>query len=86
MNCYNVSIKERAKKEIRAFPKKDIVRIIAKIKHLSRLPRPTDCVKLAKGEFRIRQGDYRILYSVNDNEKKVTVFKVRHRREVYQRK
>ncbi|MFH1505071.1 MAG: type II toxin-antitoxin system RelE/ParE family toxin [Candidatus Omnitrophota bacterium] len=85
MNYYNVRIKERAKKEIRGLPKKDIARIIDKIKHLAKLPRPTDCVKLGKDEFRVRQGNYRILYSIDDAEKKVIIFKVRHRREAYRR-
>lgn len=83
MACYEITFKESAKKEIRSLPKKEIIRVVTKAENLSKHPRPKDCTKLAKDKFRIRQGDYRIIYNVNDREKKVTVFKVRHRREAY---
>jgi mRNA interferase RelE/StbE len=59
-------------------------RIIARIQGLARQPRPPNCEKLAGEEkYRLRQGDYRILYSVDDAAKDVTVVKIGHRREVY---
>lgn len=60
-------------------------RIVARIQSLGRSPRPPGSEKLAgqKERFRIRQGDHRIIYSVDDRERIVEVVKVGHRREVY---
>lgn len=84
MASYKLLIKRDAEKEIRGFPKADIKRIVEKILTLPGDPRPSGCEKL-KGEtgYRVRQGHYRILYLVDDEEKSVTIIKVGHRREVY---
>jgi len=83
---YNVLIKTSAAKELEAVEPRGLrVRIVSRIQSLSRAPRPTGSQKLA-GEperYRIRQGAYRIVYSVNDERRIVEVVKIGHRREVY---
>ena len=82
---YKIIIKRSAEKELRHVPKVDLARMMLKIKNLSFNPRPVKC-EMLKGEdryFRIRQGDYRIVYEVNDQERIINVTKIGHRREVY---
>ena len=82
---YTVEIDTKAAKEIRALPRQEQGRIIARIESLADLPRPSGCVKLAgaSGLWRIRSGDYRIVYQIEDDRLLITVVKVGHRREVY---
>ncbi|MEI7682891.1 MAG: type II toxin-antitoxin system RelE/ParE family toxin [Candidatus Saccharibacteria bacterium] len=85
MALYKVEINKKVrKKDLPAIPPKDVKRIVERIQKLANDPYPVDAVRLkGREEWRIRQGDYRILYIVE--EKVVTVFivKVGHRREVY---
>ena len=84
MASYKVLIKPSAVKEIEDLPRKDRRRVVERIRALASAPRPTGCVKLSAGEkFRVRQGSYRIVYSISDPEKTVLVVKVGHRGEVY---
>ena len=86
MARYSVRIKTSAIKELEAVAgKKERQRLAARISALGSEPRPRGCQKLAaEGEkYRIRQGRYRIVYSVNDNQQVVEVVKVGHRKEVY---
>ena len=84
MASYKILIKPSAAKELEAVPRKDRLRIVVKIRGLSSNPRPTGCEKLSGEEkYRIRQGDYRILYEIQDDEVIITIVKVGHRREVY---
>lgn len=79
--CFNASVK----KELRQIPKPYLRKILEKIGTLSEEPRPFG-VKLLRGEerfYRIRHGDYRIVYDVDDAARLVTVVAVGHRREVY---
>jgi mRNA interferase RelE/StbE len=81
---YNVRVKRSAAKEIEALPPKDRRRIVAKIRALGNTPRLVGCEKLSgEDKYRLRQGDYRILYEILDNELLVTVVKVGNRRDVY---
>ena len=67
MGKYRIEIKKSAVKEINAIQKKDLKKIIIKIRSLSDDPRPKGCVKLVGQErYRIRHGNYRILYSIED--------------------
>jgi mRNA interferase RelE/StbE len=83
---YRVQIKTSAIKELEAVaPKKERQRLAGRISALGQEPRPRGCQKLA-GEaerYRVRQGRYRIVYSVNDSEQIVEVVKVGQRKEVY---
>ena len=87
MASYKLLIKPSAAKEIEASPKKDRLRIIKRIQSLSSDPRPPGCEKLSghDDKYRVRQGAYRIVYSVSDIELVVRVVKVGHRREVYRK-
>jgi mRNA interferase RelE/StbE len=82
---YKVSIKRSAVKEIEAIPQKqERQRIIRRIGLLVDDPRPPGSRKLSGHDrYRIRQGVYRIVYSINDKELVVVVMKVGHRKEVY---
>lgn len=63
---------------------RDLLRILGQIELLRDEPRPIGCVKLASQErYRIRQGNYRVLYTVSDKEVVVEIVKVSHRRNVY---
>lgn len=87
MANYRLLIKPSAAKEIEASPKKDRLRIIKRIQSLSSDPRPPGCEKLSgyDDKYRVRQGAYRIVYSISDMELVVSVVKVGHRREVYRK-
>lgn len=85
MEKYKVSIKRSAVKEIEAIPqKKERQRIIRRIGQLAEDPRPPGAKKLSgNNKYRVRQGSYRIVYSIEDNELIVVVVKVGHRKDVY---
>lgn len=82
---YSITIKRSAEKELKALPSGDLKRIVVRIRGLARYPRPSGCEKFS-GEserYRIRQGDYRIVYGIDDEAHRVEVVKIGHRREVY---
>ena len=86
MASYKLLIKPSAVKELETLPRKDRGRIVAKIEGLADHPRPPGSEKLSGEEkYRLRQGDYRVLYSIQDASSTVTVVKIGHRREVYRR-
>ena len=87
MEKYKVSIKRSAVKEIETIPqKKERQRIIRRIGQLAEDPRPPGSKKLSGNDkYRVRQGSYRIVYSIEDNELIVVVVKVGHRKDVYRR-
>jgi len=81
---YELRIKPSAVKELEALQVNDRRRIINRIHALSDEPRPPGCEKLSgKGQLRLRQGNFRILYEVDDDHSSVTVVKIGHRRDVY---
>lgn len=86
MASYSVLIKTSAARELEAVePRAVRVRIVARIRGLAQTPRPHGSQKLA-GEaerYRIRQGAYRIVYSIDDERRIVEVVKIGHRRDVY---
>ena len=84
MASYSLHIRRSAAKEISALPAKDRRRVVARITVLATDPRPVGCEKLSGEEkYRVRQGDYRILYEIIDADLIVTVVKVGNRRDVY---
>ena len=86
MARYRLSIKRSAVKELEAIAQKaDLQRLVARIEALASDPRPPGCEKLAghSDRYRVRQGNYRVVYSVDDAQRVVLVVKVGHRREVY---
>jgi mRNA interferase RelE/StbE len=81
---YEIYFKESVWKELKRIPKNDLKRILSRIEILGDEPRPTGCEKLTGHElFRVRQGNYRIVYSIQENELTVWIIKVGHRRNVY---
>ena len=84
MASYRILLKRSAAKELEGLPVKDRRRVVRRIQTLADDPRPTGCEKLSGQEkFRLRQGDYRILNSIDDAGSEVTVVKIGHRRDVY---
>ena len=86
MASYRVLIKPSAAKEIEAVDqKKDRQRIVARILALADEPRPMGCEKLTggSGRYRIRVGQYRVIYSIADDELLVLVVRVADRKDVY---
>lgn len=84
MASYKLLIKPSAVKEIEGLPDKDRARVVYRIQGLSEDPRPRGCEKLSGDDkYRIRQGKFRILYQINDDEVVVIVVKVGHRKVVY---
>lgn len=81
---YNLRIKRSAEKELKALPKANLSRIVDKIQSLTEDPRPPGHQKMSgHSQYRIRQGDYRILYTIDDTDRVVEIVKIGHRREVY---
>ena len=67
-------------------PAQMVARIVPRIERLSTIPRPPGCKKLKGGdkEWRIRIGDYRVVYEIDDKSKTVDVTRIRHRRDIYE--
>ena len=82
---YSVLIKPQAKKSLFTLPDKEIKRIIKIIDSLQINPRPVRCLKLESYEsvYRIRSGNYQIIYSIDDNNLIIEVIKVGHRKNIY---
>ena len=86
MASYSILLTRSAARELERVPAKDRQRIVTRIGALAHDPRPPGAEKLsADDKYRIRQGDYRILYEIGDAELIVTVVRVGNRREVYRR-
>lgn len=85
MAGYSLFIKPSAAKELEAVrSKKDRAKLVAKIRSLSADPRPPGCRKLSGAEkYRVRQGNYRVVYSIDDDRLIITIVKIGHRRDVY---
>ena len=84
MAKYKILIKESAIKELENIPKKSLKQIIKRIQSLSDNPWPKGSQKIsARERYRIRQGGYRIIYSILDEQTAVHIYKIGHRREVY---
>jgi mRNA interferase RelE/StbE len=84
MAGYKLYFRESVEKDFRVIPKKEINRILRRIDSLTLEPRPTGCEKLTGQErYRVRQGHYRIVYSIQDNERTVWIVKISHRKDAY---
>jgi mRNA interferase RelE/StbE len=84
---YHIEFTPAALRQLGSLPRKDQVKIASKVDALGSDPRPPGCAKLRMSEdiYRIRSGDYRILYQVKDAALLVLVIKVGKRDEIYQR-
>jgi len=84
MAKYIISIKSTAAKELDDIPKKELRKIIKRIQSLAENPRVHGAQKLSGQEqYRVRQGDYRIVYSIKDKDSIIDIVKIGHRREIY---
>ena len=82
---YGITFARSARKELEALDAKIINRIFPKIESLSGNPRPNNCIKLrgSRNLWRMRVGNYRVIYTINDKTKFVDIIAVRHRRDAY---
>jgi len=81
---YRIELRRRAQRALDRLPKTDFEAVVGAIKDLAQTPRPRGIEKVkTTGLWRIRQGDYRIVYAIDDNEQIVTVVRIGHRREIY---
>ena len=86
MAAYKIYFKKSVEKDFNVIPKKDLKKILDRIDLLAENPRPPGCEKLAgQQRYRLRQGRYRILYSIQDDELTVWVVKVGHRKDIYRK-
>ncbi len=84
MAAYKVFFKKSVEKDFESIPKKDLTKIMDRIGGLAEDPRPQGCEKLTgQKRYRLRQGCYRIVYSIQDNELTIWVVKVGHRKDIY---
>ena len=87
MASYSLSYKPSVEKDLQSIPRHVVARIVARIEHLPSDPFPSQSAKLHVAErlYRLRVGDYRIVYEVDTDALHITVHYVRHRRDVYRR-
>ena len=84
MAVYKILFKKSVWNDFESIPKKDLKKILKPIELLGEDPRPPGCQKLSGQErYRLRQGRYRIVYSIQDIELSVWVVKVGHRKDIY---
>jgi len=84
MAAYSIFFRKSVEKDLGRIPKRELLRIMDQVQALAGNPRPLGCEKLSGQErYRVRQGRYRIIYSVQDEELTVWVVKVGHRKDVY---
>jgi len=87
MASYEIEWKSAAERELRNIEPKDIKRVIKAVESLADNPYPPRHRKLrgAEEDYRMRVGDYRIIYQIDTGRKIVTIYHIRHRREAYRR-
>jgi len=84
MAVYRIYFKVSVEKDFSQIPKKDIKKILKRIEMLAEEPRPVGCEKLTgQDRYRIRQGRYRVVYSIADNALKIWIAKISHRKDAY---
>lgn len=84
MASYRIEIKKSAQKEIKNLPQQDLKRVVEKIQQLAQNPRMLDSKKLTSHEqYRVRVGQYRILYEIHDDVLLIVVVRVANRKEAY---
>ena len=84
MAGYKIYFRQSVLKDLAKIPKRELQRIIKRIEKLGSDPRPQGCEKISgQDRFRIRQGSYRIIYSIQDDKLTIWVVKIGHRRELF---
>jgi len=84
---YNVALASSSAKELNKLSGQLLARVVSRLEKLASNPRPPGCKKLQGGdrEWRIRVGDYRVVYTIDDAKMLVEVTRIRHRSAVYER-
>ena len=81
---YKIELRRKAQRSLNKLPKDDFGAVLESVRGLANTPRPKGVEKIkSAGLWRIRQGDYRIVYSIDDGQKIVTILRIGHRREIY---
>ena len=81
---YEIELRRRAQRALDRLPNPDFQAVVEAIRELAQTPRPRGIEKVkSTGLWRVRKGDYRIIYAIDDNEQVITVLRVGHRREIY---
>jgi len=81
---YKIELRRKAQRALDKLPKDDFNAVLGTVKGLEHTPRPKGVEKIkSAGLWRIRQGDYRIVYSIDDGQKMVTILRIGHRGEIY---
>jgi mRNA interferase RelE/StbE len=84
--AYKIVVKPSAQRDLDSLAEREVERLALRLAHLANEPRPFGVQKLTgTGGYRIRVGNYRILYEVNDPSRQVSIYRVKHRREAYRR-
>lgn len=84
MAAYKIFFKKSVQKDLASIPKNDLKKILSRIERLGEDPRPGGCEKLTgQDRYRLRQGRYRILYSIQDDALTIWIVKVGHRKDIY---
>ena len=85
MASYKIDFKPSVEKDLRSIAKRNLQRIMNRLQELCENPRPRDSLKLSgsEGLFRIRVGDYRVIYEIDTQKDVITVHHIRHRRDAY---
>ena len=81
---YEIKLRRRAQRALDRLPEADFQAVVEAIKELAQIPRPRGVEKVkTTGLWRVRQGDYRIVYGIDDNQQLVTVVRIGQRQEIY---
>ncbi len=81
---YKIELRRRAQRALDKLPKTDFQAVVEAMKELAQTPRPRGVEKVkTTGLWRIRQGNYRVIYGIDDSQQLVTVVRIGHRREIY---
>ena len=84
MAKYKITVKKSVAKELEGIPKKDLQKVVKCIQSLGQEPRPQNVQKLShKQQYRVRRGDYRIIYFIDDKDLIIDIVKIDHRRDIY---
>jgi len=87
VSSYSVEVKPPARKELEALPDNVLARVLQKMDSLRSAPRPAGCKKLKgyKDQWRVRVGDWRVVYIIDDAAKLISITRIAHLGEVYER-
>ena len=87
MDCFKIQWRASTKKDLRKIPSQEVAQIVAAVEKLAHEPFPHGCEKLSGSEhtYRIRVGDYRVIYEVLTESRIVEIQRARHRKDVYRR-